>query len=166
LDPNRTLAELRDFVISERAAEDGSYAADICDRVEALDQWLTRGGFLPSAWAPGTYVLDTPPADPAPVGGTRCGGCDAAIRPGAIGGTWVGVETASSSCPYGADLVVGYLMHYPAPTTAPTPDQVADEFRNGGRSHPSTGAEGMLRRALSGPCATAVVLVPVAEDTA
>ena len=54
MDPNETLAGLRealnryheapDEAAEAEAAEDAAVAA------EALDAWLSRGGFLPAAW--------------------------------------------------------------------------------------------------------------------
>lgn len=50
MDPNATLAELRSLCLRETAAGDGSYAADIVEHFEALDEWLSKGGYLPAAW--------------------------------------------------------------------------------------------------------------------
>ena len=56
MDPNVTLAELREMVarwnqatqVGDPAAKAyAEYAADAADR---LDQWLSKGGFLPDAW--------------------------------------------------------------------------------------------------------------------
>ena len=35
---------------SENAAEILMYAEMLAERFQALDEWLTRGGFLPAAW--------------------------------------------------------------------------------------------------------------------
>lgn len=65
VDPDTALANLRnaltryraaqgwDFPDSAEAAEAGSAADDLADAAEALDGWLTGGGFLPAAWRPG-----------------------------------------------------------------------------------------------------------------
>lgn len=54
MDPNECLAELRDYIQSEKTlSENGDaweYVDEIIDRFEALDDWLSKGGFLPSAW--------------------------------------------------------------------------------------------------------------------
>lgn len=54
MDPNMTLHELRELC-GEALAESGNKRADLVDeiaeRFDALDQWLSRGGFVPSAWA-------------------------------------------------------------------------------------------------------------------
>jgi hypothetical protein len=51
LDPNATLAELRRLV-DEHWDEDsaGDPAREFAEHVSALDDWLTRGGFLPAVW--------------------------------------------------------------------------------------------------------------------
>jgi hypothetical protein len=51
MDPDATLEELRDLVQRESDGGDGSHAADIVERFQALDAWITRGGFPPRAWA-------------------------------------------------------------------------------------------------------------------
>jgi len=57
MDPNQTLANLRAALTAAREAADG-YSNDaeieawqeVGDHVEALDSWLSQGGFQPSAW--------------------------------------------------------------------------------------------------------------------
>lgn len=56
MDPNATLAALRalaDGVLNH--TEDGenltSVAVDLAEHFDALDEWLSRGGFLPAAWS-------------------------------------------------------------------------------------------------------------------
>lgn len=53
MDPNATLTELRALTAANRDREFVSDhdATRIIELVDALDEWLTRGGFLPSAWA-------------------------------------------------------------------------------------------------------------------
>lgn len=55
MDPNTVLIELREAVRNYDDAttqEDMLYAADaLATHVAALDEWLTRGGFLPTDWA-------------------------------------------------------------------------------------------------------------------
>jgi hypothetical protein len=55
MDPNETLRMLR-LTIKQMRADDNelirkAHADEIAEYVEALDEWLSRGGFLPSAWA-------------------------------------------------------------------------------------------------------------------
>ena len=45
MDPNATLRAIRVHLAAEEP-EPGSLA----ELVEALDEWITRGGFLPSDW--------------------------------------------------------------------------------------------------------------------
>jgi hypothetical protein len=53
VDPNTTLADIRDLIAQTYTA-DGPAAEDscrrVCELVEALDGWLSQGGFLPDAW--------------------------------------------------------------------------------------------------------------------
>ena len=51
MDPNETLRELRRLVtrLSDQYAGDDSAAAQaMAEKFDALDEWLSRGGFLPS----------------------------------------------------------------------------------------------------------------------
>ena len=56
MDPNACLNELRRLAAdvpnmnSENAEELAQALETFQDHFEALDQWLTRGGFLPLAW--------------------------------------------------------------------------------------------------------------------
>lgn len=65
MDPNETLKMLRELVAQyitakhitdwdtdddTRVAQQMARADDIVERVEALDGWLSQGGFLPSGW--------------------------------------------------------------------------------------------------------------------
>ena len=57
MDPNATLAEIRALVaeINDLYAK-GKYGAaadrgmDLAERIEALDEWIANGGFLPVSW--------------------------------------------------------------------------------------------------------------------
>lgn len=55
MDPNQTLHDLRTALVDYRAATSvgaSDAAADrLADRAEALDTWLTNGGFPPDAWS-------------------------------------------------------------------------------------------------------------------
>ncbi len=55
MDPNETLSQIRQILAHDRDA------ARLADLVEALDGWLTEGGFMPQAWAstrpPGVSVI-------------------------------------------------------------------------------------------------------------
>ena len=59
MDPNAALANLRDATGLASALADGDpvdytaeqILADLAEAAEALDEWLSKGGFLPSAWA-------------------------------------------------------------------------------------------------------------------
>jgi hypothetical protein len=56
MDPNATLDALRDAMEAMRSMLDDGYAPDKDDaceaflKFEALDEWLTKGGFLPTDW--------------------------------------------------------------------------------------------------------------------
>lgn len=51
MDPDVTLAEIRELIAQDYRSE--LARDDVCaliERVEALDNWLKRGGFLPKVW--------------------------------------------------------------------------------------------------------------------
>ena len=56
MDPNATLAELRRLIREYQYRSDmllridDEHADPIIERIGALDEWLTKGGFLPDAW--------------------------------------------------------------------------------------------------------------------
>jgi hypothetical protein len=54
MDPNEALRQLRTAITTYRVALDPATARDAADRMadhaDALDQWLTQGGFPPTAW--------------------------------------------------------------------------------------------------------------------
>jgi hypothetical protein len=54
MDPNETLDRIRKLCRPE-AREIDPDGSDLSDHVEALDEWLTGGGFLPEAWKPKPY---------------------------------------------------------------------------------------------------------------
>lgn len=54
MDPNAALAEIRELVKRENDDQDGSWAIAAVERFEALDKWITDGGFLPADWQRGT----------------------------------------------------------------------------------------------------------------
>jgi hypothetical protein len=49
MDPNANLAEQRRIALSILEGDDGD-AERLAELVQALDEWLTKGGFLPDAW--------------------------------------------------------------------------------------------------------------------
>lgn len=53
MDPNTTLAIIRENVqvLDSHDYHIGHPVADLLDAVENLDVWLSRGGFLPTAWS-------------------------------------------------------------------------------------------------------------------
>lgn len=59
MDPNETLAQLRNYRWRVQMALDVGTTPDdleelaraLAERVDALDEWLRHGGFLPDAWA-------------------------------------------------------------------------------------------------------------------
>jgi hypothetical protein len=50
MDPNETLRLLRANVAREQDGRDGSHAEEICEYFQALDEWISKGGFLPAEW--------------------------------------------------------------------------------------------------------------------
>jgi hypothetical protein len=59
MDPDANLAETRKLVDDIMRAIDGDSPLDVSDvdrlveLVRSLDGWITRGGYLPAAWARG-----------------------------------------------------------------------------------------------------------------
>lgn len=57
MDPNAALAKAREALVRfeeayrEQTTEEIIAAEDLADAFEALDGWLSRGGFLPEGWA-------------------------------------------------------------------------------------------------------------------
>lgn len=45
MDPNATLAAIREITGRDEHAD-----PELAELVDALDQWLSKGGFLPAAW--------------------------------------------------------------------------------------------------------------------
>lgn len=66
MDPSANLAEQRQITAKIMAAVDaadpdtGAFTVDpddayrLAELVQSLDEWLSRGGFLPGAWSPAT----------------------------------------------------------------------------------------------------------------
>lgn len=57
MDPNETLKQIRSHIAAMNAADLAEDAAayafaamQLAESVEALDEWLKKGGFLPDAW--------------------------------------------------------------------------------------------------------------------
>ena len=74
MDPDEVLAKARQAVAEMVAAGDcgSDAAADLLDAFEALDHWMTAGGFAPAAW-----VVRVRPED-AEMAGARLSGSEAA----------------------------------------------------------------------------------------
>lgn len=60
MDPTANLTKIRDLITQIYAAEDnpdppfdwGEIALELAEHVEALDNWMKSGGFLPTQWRP------------------------------------------------------------------------------------------------------------------
>jgi len=99
MDPDAALAELRRLL---RRGAEGDAVADVLPRIveliEALDGWITRGGFLPAVWRDGAEV------DAVRVAGI----VDRALRPCGLavardsGGAWAVVSVDDAGAPGGA----------------------------------------------------------------
>jgi hypothetical protein len=50
MDPNATLRKLRELVMRVQGGTGRVDPEEFAELVEALDGWLTSGGFLPEAW--------------------------------------------------------------------------------------------------------------------
>ena len=54
MDPNAALDELRSWVDGDLSGRPAQERADrMAELVDGLDQWLSKGGFLPDAWSNG-----------------------------------------------------------------------------------------------------------------
>lgn len=60
MDPNETLRIIRlttkQMRVDEHPDIRKQHADDLAEHVEALDEWLTKGGFLPSDWDPRVHA--------------------------------------------------------------------------------------------------------------
>lgn len=58
MDPNEALRQLRELVHTCLYSEDEApdIATDLAQQFEALDEWLSKGGFPPDAWRYGNDV--------------------------------------------------------------------------------------------------------------
>jgi hypothetical protein len=52
MDPNATLAEIRALVAAIHSEATPERCGDLAELVEALDNWLSKGGFAPDDWKP------------------------------------------------------------------------------------------------------------------
>jgi hypothetical protein len=52
MDPDATLARIRELVIDVQAHSTSEPALDLAGQIEALDNWMSRNGFAPVAWRP------------------------------------------------------------------------------------------------------------------
>jgi hypothetical protein len=56
MDPNATLREIRELLADPVPADSGLWGSRLerlAELVEALDGWLSKGGFLPDGWTVG-----------------------------------------------------------------------------------------------------------------
>jgi hypothetical protein len=51
MDPNAALSFIRELATEALNSGDDSLAFKALERFEELDEWLSRGGFLPTSWA-------------------------------------------------------------------------------------------------------------------
>jgi hypothetical protein len=54
MDPNTALTELREQVratLDNADASTSEWLLSICESFDALDEWMSKGGFLPAPWA-------------------------------------------------------------------------------------------------------------------
>lgn len=50
MDPDAVLAKIREILQQHPERFDDERFAELANSIEALDYWLSRGGFLPQAW--------------------------------------------------------------------------------------------------------------------
>lgn len=51
MDPDAALARIRLLAVTALGGRVGAAHAELADCVHSLDEWITRGGFLPADWA-------------------------------------------------------------------------------------------------------------------
>lgn len=110
MDPNEALKNLRDTIGLATALSDGDpvdftaeqILADMTEDVQALDEWLSKGGFLPTDWRMSRRIGR---------GGDDDGGMDPRVLIGGnqdcSGGHGAGVELESATG--GVRLSVGWM---------------------------------------------------------
>lgn len=74
MDPNEALRQIRES--ASRYLDSGRHvdAGTLAEHVEALDEWLSRGGFLPDAWTAEERLVRDPEVK-APGALPECSGC-------------------------------------------------------------------------------------------
>jgi hypothetical protein len=64
MDPSETLQEIRELLLAHRTGNGyKGTLEEVAERVEALDDWLSKGGYPPDEWAPPTASPKTPRGD-------------------------------------------------------------------------------------------------------
>ena len=58
MDPNETLKQMLEQTRLVIAVSDDVNALKLADYVNAMNEWLSKGGFLPAAWVAGTSAND------------------------------------------------------------------------------------------------------------
>ena len=57
MDPDEALKRLRELTqnvlrLAELGEDNAELGVELAEQVEALDEWISKGGFLPKAWQP------------------------------------------------------------------------------------------------------------------
>lgn len=58
MDPNKTLNELRKVMAEIRRTPQSDEADEAAELFQALDDWITRGGFLPKDWNKPKFIAE------------------------------------------------------------------------------------------------------------
>lgn len=54
MDPDAALAQIRELIVKHQTSSEEistSDAAELVELVDSLDEWMTKGGFLPTEWS-------------------------------------------------------------------------------------------------------------------
>jgi hypothetical protein len=54
MDPDATLTQIRNLIIQHQTSAEEmstSDAAELVELVDSLDEWMSKGGFLPTEWS-------------------------------------------------------------------------------------------------------------------
>lgn len=51
MDPDATLAQIRELITQQQTDDlNDTDTANLVELIDSLDEWLTKGGFLPTEW--------------------------------------------------------------------------------------------------------------------
>lgn len=126
MDPNKALKELRELYNKVMATEgsDAEVTYELVSSIEALDNWLTRGGFLPADWQ--KQAKGGRQKQPKRGRRANCGTAPRASNPGMVHGSNA-LGLAMHQWHNGMDAVYGVGSYFVAPDSKPVPVERAND---------------------------------------